>query len=138
MSGPGWGYIGRMGLRWSQRLILAAVAAAVCLVPIIGSLAHGHAHHEAQEALGHVAEAAPTPAGPSIAATHDGEDHPHLPTVEATVSRVDSDWIAAPVTAAILVTLVTHATSAAAPSPDDPRPRRTHDPPAAPRAPPIA
>ncbi|HEX9166210.1 MAG TPA: hypothetical protein VF862_09885 [Gemmatimonadales bacterium] len=127
-----------MGLRWSQRLILAAVAAALCLVPIIGSLAHGHAHHEAQEAHAHVADAVRAPAGRSVAATHDGEDHPHLPTVEATVSRVGSDWIVAPVTTAIRVTLVTHTTSAAAPSPDDPRPPRTHDPPAAPRAPPIA
>lgn len=127
-----------MGLRWSQRLILAAVAAAVCLVPIIGSLAHGHAHHEAQEAHGPVADAVRAPAGPAVAATHDGEDHPHLPSAEATLSRIGPDWLAAPVTITTLATPVTRTSSAPAPGPDDPRPRRTHDPPAAPRAPPIA
>jgi len=127
-----------MGLRWSQRLIMAAVAAAVCLVPIIGSLAHGHAHHEAQEAHAHVADAAHAPAGPSLAATHDGEDHPHLPSADATLSRIGFDWIAGPIEAIAVRMPVTRSIRVTAPAPDDPRPKRTHDPPAAPRAPPIA
>ena len=132
------GYIGGMGLRWSQRLIPAAVAAAVCLVPFIGSLAHGHAHHEAQEAHAEVTDVARVPTGPSIAATHDAGDHQHLPSADATLSRIGSAWLAEPVTTAALRPLVTHSTSAPAPGPDDPRPQRTHDPPASPRAPPIA
>jgi hypothetical protein len=127
-----------MGLRWSQRLIMAAAAAAVCLVPILGSLAHGHAHHEAQEAHALVADAARAPAGPSIAATHDGGDHQHLPSADANLSRVGFDWIAVPVAAMTVRLPVTRRTSVAVTAPDDPRPKRTHDPPAAPRAPPIA
>ena len=127
-----------MSLRWSQRLILAAVAVAVCLVPILGSLAHGHAHHEAQEAHAHVTDVARAPAGPSIAASHDAGDHQHLPSADATLSRIGSDWIAAPVTTMALLAPVAHSSSAQAPGPDDPRPQRTHDPPDAPRAPPIA
>jgi hypothetical protein len=127
-----------MGLRWSQRLIMAAVAVAICLVPIIGSLAHGHAHHEAHQATAHdAAEAARAPNGPSVAATHDAGSHQHLPSADATLARIGPDWIAAPVTITALLTPVTRSTSAAAPAPDDPRPQRTHDPPAAPRAPPI-
>jgi hypothetical protein len=124
--------------RWSQRLILAAVAAAVCLVPFIGSLAHGHAHHEAQEVHLPVVDEDRTPTGPTVAPTHQAGDHQHLPSIEATLSRIGPDWLAAAVTTTVLVTPVTRTSSAPAPGPDDPRPRRTHDPPAAPRAPPIA
>ena len=127
-----------MGLRCSQRLVLAAAAAAVCLVPILGSLAHGHAHHEAQEAHAHAGGAAPAPTGPSMAASHDGGDHQHLPSADATLPRIGTDWIAAPATITAVITPVTHRTGVTIQGPDDPRPQRTHDPPAGPRAPPIA
>jgi hypothetical protein len=127
-----------MRLRWSQRLVLAAVAAAVCLVPIVGSLAHSHAHHEAQEEHTHGADVARAPGGPSVAATHDAGDHQHLPNTDATLSRIGFDWVAAPAITVALVTPVAHGASTPAPAPDDPRPQRTHDPPAAPRAPPLA
>jgi hypothetical protein len=117
---------------------MAAAAAAVCLVPFLGSLAHGHAHHEAQEAHAQVADVARAPAGPSLAATHDGEDHPHLPSADATLSRIGFDWLAGPVEALTMLVPVTRSIGVTAPAPDDPRPQRTHDPPAAPRAPPIA
>jgi len=117
---------------------MAAAAAAVCLVPILGSLAHGHAHHDAQEAHAQVADVAPAPAGPSLAATHDGEDHPHPPSADATLSRIAFDWLAAPVDTLTMLMPVTRSIGVTAPAPDDPRPQRTHDPPAAPRAPPIA
>jgi hypothetical protein len=117
---------------------MAAAAAAVSLVPILGSLAHGHAHHEAQEAHAQVGDVARAPGGPSLAATHDAGDHQHLPSADATLSRLGFDWLAAPVAALTMRMPVTRSIGVTAPAPDDPRPQRTRDPPASPRAPPIA
>jgi hypothetical protein len=127
-----------MAVRWSRRLASVAAGVAVCLVPLLGSLAHSHDHHEAQESHAHGIPPARGQTTPTLAASHDGDDHLHLPSADATLSRLGHDWVEAPLAGPPSVASIRLTPWLPLAGPDDPRPQRTHDPPAAPRAPPFA